>query len=207
MNPTLLRSAMEWQRLVGRAEAVFDLSLRLPAVVSHLSCGRAPFFDGDVILGEGGWSLVSSLAAFHNDGVVNLLVVDPGPDLYLEWLGRYGGFCCQSNATSDCYTRGLFGDTASPLVGQIAYTAEVVAVFGDSGRWGVWVERNIAGLVTSADPGALPEWELYHGPFLPADEALDDFLGLQLGGSAASSAFGDTLRRNYGVFGTGPLHR
>ena len=98
---------------------------------------------------------------------------------------------------------GLFGNTESPVIDKIGYAAEVVAVFGDSGRWGVWVERNLAGLVASADPPSLAMWELEQGPFLSAEDALDDFLSLNLGDSSADVSFAADLCRNYGAFEPG----
>ena len=194
-----VQSAEEWRRLCDLAEQVFDLASRLPSVVSHLEPADAPFFDGDVVFGEIGWSLASSLAFLHDDPVVNLVVVDPESSVFLEATGEYGGFSCPSSSSSESYTSGLFG-VSRGVAGQIGYAAETVAIFGASGRWGIWVQRNIAGLVVSACPQVLGAWELELGPFLSTEDALDGFLGLNLGDAATDSEFARTLRRNYGTF-------
>jgi len=195
-----VQSAEEWRQLRRIAEAVFDLSSRLPFLVSSLPIPNAPFFDGDVVFGEIGWGLVSSLAVVHGDPDVNVLVVEPDTAAFISMLGEYGGFSCPSSSTIDCYLAGLFGEPTRGPVGQIGYAAETIAIFGASGRWGIWVERNVAGLVVSATPSALAAWELENGPLLNADDALDGFLGVNLGGNAPDSEFASVLRRNYGVF-------
>jgi len=194
-----VQSAEEWRQLRSRAEAVFDLSRRLPFVVSRLQTPGAPFFDGDVVFSDIGWGLASSLAVVHRDPIVNVLVVDPDSAAFISTIGEYGGFSCPSSGTVDCYLAGLFGEASRGGAGQIGYAAETVAVFGTSG-WGIWVERNVAGLVVSTNPSALTAWELENGPFLDADDAIDGFLGVNLGGLARDSEFASTLRRNYGVF-------
>ena len=192
-----VHSAEEWRRLRNLAEAVFDLNGRLPAVVSSLLLPDAPFFDGDVIFGEPGWGLASSLALVHGDPVVNVLVVRPDAAEFLATTGQYGCFFCRSDGSDERYLAGLFGEPSSGPVGQIGYAAETLAIFGMSGLWGIWVERNIAGLAVSADPSVLGRWELDNGPFMTADDALDGFLGMNLGGVGPESEFANSLRRNY----------
>lgn len=200
MTSVRVQTAEQWRQLRSRAEAVFDLSSRLPFVVSRLPIPSAPFFDGDVVFGEIGWAMVSSLALVHGDPDVNVLVVEPDTATFISAVGEYGGFSCPSSGRVGCYLAGLFGKPSSGAAGQIGYAAETIAIFGTSGRWGIWVERNVAGLVVSATHPTLAAWKLENGPFLDADDALDGFLGLNLGGSAPDSAFASTLRRNYGAF-------
>ena len=200
MNGSRTRTAEAWRRLHTLAEGVFDLSSRLPSTVSRVPLAHAPFFDGDVVFGETGWPLVASLANVHNDPVVNLLVIDPDADFFLEATREYGGFSCETSSDSDSYVAGLFGEPRCSVVGQIGYAAEIVVLFGTRGRWGIWVERGVAGLIVSAIPSALARWELDYGPFLTVEDALEGFLGVNLGGSA-DSEFAISLRRNYGTFG------
>jgi hypothetical protein len=54
-------------------------------------------------------------------------------------------------------------------------------------------------LVVSADPPALGDWELENGPFLTVEDALEGFLGVNLGGSE-DPRFAPLLLRNYGTF-------
>lgn len=201
MTSVRVHSAESWRQLRSQAEAVFNLNSRLPHVVSTLLTSRSPFFDGDVIFLDDAWDLVSSLAIVHGDTDVSVMVAESDTASFiLSTTGEYGGFTCSSSGTADCYRTGLFGESPRGPAGLIGYVADTVAIFGTSGRWGIWVERNIAGLVVSTTPSALASWELENGPFLNADEALDGFLGVNLGGSAPDSEFADTLRRNYGVF-------
>jgi hypothetical protein len=200
MSSVRVQSAEEWQRLRGLADSVFDLNSRLPSAVSSLRVSESPLFDGDVIFGESGWGLVSSLALVHSDPTVNVLVVEPDSAAFLSSTGEFGGFSCRSDGAADCYLAGLFGEPSSGPAGQIGYVAETAALFGTSGRWGIWVERNVAGLVVSSDPSALGGWELENGPFLGVDDALEGFLGTNLGYVTPGSEFASSLRRHYGTF-------
>ena len=198
------RPVTVWNQLRSEAERVVDVSARLPAVVHRLPLLDAPFFDGDAVFSEVGWALASSLARLHGDPKVNLIVVDPEPEYFLDAIGEYGAFSCDASDAVECYLAGLFGDGSNNAVGQIGYTAETVAIFGMSGRWGIWVERNVAGLVASVKLPGLAAYMDDHGLFLAVDDALEDLLGLNLGDTAASSQFSDSLRRNYSVIPLGP---
>jgi hypothetical protein len=53
------------------------------------------------------------------------------------------------------------------------------------------------------DPAGLAGWDLQHGPFLSAEDALNDFLSLNIGFGVQAELFASELRLNYGVFGGG----
>ncbi len=190
-----------WQDLLAKGRAVFDLSKRLPDVVHRLRCGPAPLFDGDVVFGPAAWPMVSSLAALHGDSVVHFLTVEPEDQYFLKSTGEYGSFTAPVPPGSGAYSEGLLGASTEVAPGKIAYAADVVALFGDSGRWGIWSERNVAGLVAADDPAGLAEWEIQHGPFLSVEDALHGFLAVNLGVGPQAESFASHLRRNYGVFG------
>lgn len=199
-----ISTEVAWQDIVSKGGGVFDLSKRLPDVVHRLRCGAAPLFDGDIVFGPAAWSMVSSLAARHGDSVVHFLTVEPTEQYFLKSTGEYGGFTAPVDFGRDTYSENLLGSTTEVAVGKIAYAADVVALFGDSRRWGIWSERNVAGLIAVDDPTGLAEWEIEHGPFLSVDDALDGFLAVNLGAGPQAESFASHLRRNYGVFGAGP---
>lgn len=186
--------------LMKRGGEVFDLSKRLPDLVHRLSTGAAPLFDGDFVFGPSAWPMVSSLAGLHGDSSVHLLTLEPGEEDFLE-AGECGAFTVPVASTPDAYTEGLFGTTPNTGFMRIGYVADVVALFGDSGRWGIWVERNVVGLVATDHPSELALWELEHGPFASVEEAIDDFLALNIGVGPQVRSFASELQRNYGVFG------
>ena len=189
-------SVLDGLAVAGRM--VFDFSKRLPELVHRLRCGSVPFFDGDVVFGGAAWPMVSSLAALHGDSMVHFLTLDPAESYFLESTGCYGAFSTAANAPSEAYAEGLFGPGAEIAPGVIAYTADKVALFGDSGRWGVWSERNVIGLVVTDDPSRIAEWEIRHGPFMSAEDAPEDLLELNFGGRVPRN-FRSALMRNYGT--------
>jgi len=191
-----------FEGIASAGEAALNLANRLPGIVHKLKCGYAPFFDGDVVFGAGSWPMISSLAALHGDAVVHFMTVEPEARYFLEAAGHCGAFSTPVGADSDVYAAGLFGSDLRATSGKIAYTAEVAALFGNSGRWGIWSERGVIGLLATEDPGAIAEWEIAFGPFLSVEDALDGILRVNFGGAAVPEEFAAALERNYGAFGT-----
>lgn len=191
-------SAAVWEGRLGQCEVIFHTTKNLPDVVHRLPPAHLPFFDGDFVFGSVAWPMISSLAAIHGDEEVNFLTLDPVPEYFLASKGFYGGFTIPTESSNSDFGGALYGSTLVGSPGVIGYTAEVVAIFGDSLNWGIWIERNVAGLVVAADPVLLDEWQLDHGPFLTSEDALQGFMGLYFG--FKESAETAMLEKNYGSF-------
>lgn len=200
MSPQTASTEGAWQTLLTKGSEVFRLERRLPDIVHRLRCGPRPFFDGDLVFGTSAWTMVASLAALHRDPLVHFLTIEPSAEHFLEAAGTYGGFTVAVTSDGDGYARGLFGGTLEAAPGKPAYVAEVAVLVGETGRWGIWVERGVAGVVSVEDPSALGGWELAYGPFLSAEDALDDFLALNLADGDVADAFARRLKRNYSAF-------
>lgn len=188
-----------WEHRLNQCDAIFETSKRLPEVVHRLKLAPLPIFDGDVIFGSNAWPMLAALAALHGDQEVNFLTVEPTSESFLASTGSYGGFTIPPCSTSDAFGAALFDSTLIGSPGAIGHAAEVAAVFGDSLAWGIWSERNIAGVVTAADPGLLGEWQLEHGPFVSIEDALQEFLGVNLGSKAGAELFA-TFEQNFSLF-------
>ncbi len=153
--------------------------------------------------GSGAWPMVSALARLHNDQAVHFLVFDPEDKFFLAEFGHYGAFSVPASGTIDLYTAGIW----TPPRGsddRLAFAADVAAVFGDGGRWGIWAERDTAGVVVTDDPSRLWDWELEYGPygaFLSAEDALESFVRLGFRGSVPQD-FISKFKENYGLAAT-----
>ena len=192
-------SEADWERHFAKCETVFQTTKRLPDVVHRLTPAPHPFFDGDAIFSSEAWPLISALASLHGDEQVTFLTIDPAPEYYLASVGRCGGFTLPVLSSDRAYRDALYGSTLVGSPGVIGYTAEVVAVFGESLKWGLWCERNVAGLVVASDPSILGQWQLEYGPFLTAEDALHGFLSVNLGPGSCNER--TAFERNYGSFG------
>lgn len=167
----------------------------MPEAISRLELPTLPLFDGDVVFGDSAWDMIAALAALHDDELVHFLTIEPGPDQFSEPKGRYG-FTIPSDSTTIDYGEALYGSKGPEHhVTTLGYVVDVAAVFGESLDWGIWTERNVAGLVVGKDPELLQAWQLGYGPFLAVEEALQDFLGINLGSISDDAAA--HWKRNY----------
>lgn len=190
-----------WLELLAKAEAVFDLAKRLPERVDRLRASVAPIFDPGWVTDPDFWVMVSSLAALHQDRVVHFVTLDPDKEHFLDASGRYGAFTIEVTQTADDYYFGLTGRPDEHNKVNIQYVGDVMALFGDSGDWGVWAQRDVCGLFVSRDPARLALWEVDHGPFLTAEEAIDGLMRMYYRGGIVPEPFSQGLRRNYSPFG------
>lgn len=188
-----------WERAIADCTAVFDPAQRFPAVVQQLDLAPLPFFDGDFVFSAEAWPMIRSLAELHGDHLVRVVVMDPGPAHYEIAIGTAGGFAISTDANSVAYGQGLYGELQADSKGLIGYTGQVVAVFGESLTWGLWCERNVAGLVATSTPELLWQWQVEYGPFLSLEDALQGFLSVNLGPGPSPERTG--FEKNYRTFG------
>lgn len=177
----MLWSSEERSRRAIAGAASINTEKRLPEHVFTRLPTHTLFFDGDVLFDSSCWQLIADLAIVHGEAAVHYLVAEPGPQHFATNVGSAGGFTLSVDSTEDELRKCLGVDGDEPENGWIGYVAEAVAIFGDSGDWGIWGERNIAGLVTARESEAFQRWLLKHGPFLPPEDALAGFMGFNTG--------------------------
>ena len=150
----IARTSEEWNALVVKAERVFDLSKEWPDVVNRVPTGSAPFFDDWDCYEPDAWPAFAPLAALFGDAKMHLVTLDPDPNAFLTTLGEYGAFSLPLTATPEevtaCYYR-------YPL--EIAACASLLVLVGDSGRWGVWAQRDGIAMVVSDDDNLVTKWK------------------------------------------------
>ncbi len=168
----------ERNRRLAQAEVLFKTDCVMPDVVNRLGLSNRPFFDGDVLLGFlGGWEMASSLAELHGDSEVHFITLDNDPGWFYSEGGHYGGFTLATVADSDTYQKALYSPQGGESRGWIGYITGVAALFGDSLKWGIWVERDVTGIVVVEDRDHIADWEVENGPFLAVEDALKAGLG------------------------------
>lgn len=193
MTSVWARSEAERSRLFDLVVKLFHPGRRLPENVSRGPVASKPFIDGDLILGGAGWAPLAALAETHGDSAVHLVVLDPGPESFgLD--DNFAAVTFHTSENADSFYTGLY---SMPPGQEVGYIAEVLVAIGDSGRWGVWVERDQAGVVLGEASGALGEWEFADGSLLmSAGEVLDGVTGMHLR-HEQDPEFGTALLANY----------
>lgn len=155
-------------------ESLFTQDARLPDRVF-----RAPakfrFVDFDFTMTREFWPVVSELA-WLADGrkttMITTMILEPVPDTYYyPNFGYYNAFRLPASATEDDYGQLLAKEPAGSPADAIYINSFVAAWFSETGRWGVWAERNRGVAVLGATPDAeWKSWTVRHQPMSSSRE-------------------------------------
>ncbi|GAA2531848.1 hypothetical protein Ahu01nite_095920 [Winogradskya humida] len=87
------------------------------------------------------------------------------------------------------------GGSGAPFL----FSGDVVAVTGASGEWGIWAERDaeLAAVQAGVAPDVFQRWGERFGPFLPAVEAVTEYLPPNFNAEVDPLAYIATLVANY----------
>jgi hypothetical protein len=186
----------EVMKLVAR---VFEPVRSLPERVPRLGLPSTPFFDGNAIFGEEGWAMLSSIARLHDDARIALAVLDyplgftGDPEVFAYEFVLAG---IDEEGDTQKYIDLLYAESKSGddhwTIGDVA---DRLVFIGGGARWGLWIERDLAGIVCAANPYELGNWLLDFGPFLDVYDALEGFVG---GNTRDDAGFASELIQNYG---------
>ena len=127
----------------SRSAVTFDLDARSPAQVFREPPGDSLFCEFDVVLAPEMWPALCTMARWHGDEHIDLLVLEPDcDDFYLpEGLG-YPALSLSVEAGEDDHWAAIGFEPDGDALGSITISADVVALTGASGRWGCWGERD-----------------------------------------------------------------
>lgn len=180
---------------------VFDLDARLPGQVFAGNRDDALFCEFDVLLAPDLWPAMQTMARWHGDEQIDLLVLDPDPDEFYQCqYGMYPAASLPVDGDEDDYWNAVGFDSTPDVMGSIHFSAEVVAITGKSGKWGVWGERGpeVAVFRGFPDAASRDEWRESYGPFLDAPEALQSYISMAFQDQIVPADYAATLLGNYG---------
>ncbi|WP_432247483.1 hypothetical protein ACRAR1_05520 [Streptomyces sanyensis] len=185
----------------SRSAATFDLDARFPDQVFRESARDSLFCEFDVVLAPEIWPALCTMARWHGDDRIELLVLEPdSDDFYVpEGLG-YPAASLPVEASEDDYWAAIGFEPDGDALGSISISANVVALTGASGKWGCWGEREpeVAVFQGFPDAAARSEWCARFGPFLDVSGALESYLPMAFGGRPVPHAYAAALTANYG---------
>ncbi len=160
--------------LLGRVQELLLTDVRLPAWPFRMEVGNADICQySHAIEGTFG-PVLQALAEDHGDETVTLVVLEPTPSYYRENYAHFPAFRISVQGIADAYwDAGAYEPLGDPT-GAVIYTADVVALVGDSGSWAVWAERSWDVAIVMSKRIAGP-WLSGDVPFVPVETALSDF--------------------------------
>lgn len=197
----------EYPAIRSRTAMTFDLDARFPHQVFREGTGDSLFCEFDVALAPEIWPALCTMARWHGDDRVELLVLEPdGDDFYVhEGLGR-PAVSLSVEASEDEHWAAIGFEPGGDALGSIAISANVIAITGPSAKWGCWGERDpeVAVFQGFPDEAARSEWCARFGPFLDVSGTLESYLPIAFGGRPVPDMYAAALTANYGLTGRRP---
>jgi hypothetical protein len=204
---SLMSDRDEYLAIRSRGAVTFDLDARLPDQVFRESAGDSLFCEFDVVLAPEIWPALCTMARWHGDDRIELLVLDPDCDEFYvpEGLG-YPAVSLSVEASEDDYWAAIGFEPDGDALGSISISANVIALTGASAKWGCWGERDpeVAVFEGFPDAAARSEWCAQFGPFLDVSGALESYLPMAFGRWSVPDVYAAALTANYGPSGGRP---
>jgi hypothetical protein len=188
----------------SRNAVTFDLDARLPDQVFRDRAGDWLFCEFGVVLARELWPALCTMARWHGDEHIEVLVLEPDCDDYhlSDGLG-YPARSLSVEASGDDYWAAIGFEPDGDALDSIAISASVVALTGASGKWGCWGERDpdVAVFQGFPDAATRSEWCERFGPFEDVSGALESYLWMAAGGHPVPDSYAAALSANYGPHG------
>ncbi|WP_326835142.1 hypothetical protein VSH64_09485 [Amycolatopsis rhabdoformis] len=191
----------EYREFCDRVNEVFDISSRLPRQVFRRIRTESLFGPYDDVIDPEFWPVIANLAKLHGDDKVFLLVVDPDPrEYYLRETGLYPAVSFSLTASEEDYWEAVGFDSVGDVKPSIALSSEVIALTGESGRWGCWAERSPEVAVYRGDLSGIKgndELAKRFGPFRSVVDSLSIDISRSFRSDSAPGWYSEELTANY----------
>jgi hypothetical protein len=126
------------------------------------------------------------LARVHGDESISLVVVKPDPEEYhIQDLEHFPSFSVPTVDIGTSYWEAVSYEPQGDPGGAVLY-ADAFAIFGESGSWAVWGQRDWEVAVIQAKSATRP-WREKTDIFVSPEVAVQRFIQPELGGSRWSA--------------------
>lgn len=166
--------AASFKRILRTIERSLRCDFRLPDWPFVAATGNADMCQFSLAVEGPFGAVLQELVGVYGDANISFAVLDPSPEYYRKYYGSYPAFTTPGEAIAEAFWGSVSYEPEGDPTGSVAYTANVVAIAGDSGSWAVWGERSwdIAIVLSSRRSGP---WKSVGVDFVPAVNALADF--------------------------------
>jgi hypothetical protein len=166
--------ATSFQRILGSFERVLHTENRLPHWPFRSRTGTVDICQFSLAIEGPFGPVLQALVEAHEDTSVSLVVLDPAPAYYRTYYGSYPGFTLPAAGIAENYWDAVSFEPGGDPTGSVAYTANVVALVGSSGKWAVWAERSWDIALVQSQRAQGP-WTSVGVNFVPVEDALANF--------------------------------
>lgn len=168
------RTTAEFTELLDEAGSLVDISRRLPELPFHAPGGTVRVAQFERLLGTGFVPVLTGLADEHGDTTVTLLVIEPHYSYYEAEYSHLPAIRLDRAEIAERYWEGIAHEPSGDPTGAIAYTGNVIVIFGSTRRWAIWGQRDW-GLVLVHSSQSTARWSEAGVPFVSPDVAIGDF--------------------------------
>ncbi|WP_454860619.1 hypothetical protein [Promicromonospora soli] len=182
MTYTFARDRSEYDVFLYRMGQVVDPGSRLPAWPFCSKQGQVDLCEYNEFSDDDFTEALEALARVHGDERISLVVVDPDPEEYhIRSLGHFPSFSVPTTDIRSSYWDAVSYEPHDDPGAAVLY-ADAFAIFGESGTWSVWGQRDWEVVVVHAEDSVRP-WREHTDIFLPPEVAVERFIQPELGGS------------------------
>jgi len=164
----------DYLEIRSEVERLVDRESRFPAWPFKAPSGQVDICQYALAIESPFGPVLQSLARTNGDRYVSLVVLEPSPESY--YFEEYGSYPAFSLAVENLDTYGdvVAHEPDGDPTGAVTFTADVVAIVGDSGKWAVWGERwwDLSLVLTDSADGP---WTRQGVDFVNVHDALDWF--------------------------------
>lgn len=182
MTYTFVRDRAGYDAVLADMARVVEPGRRLPTWPFRSKQGQVDICEYNEFSDDDFTKALEILARVHGDARISMAVVDPDPEEY--HIREHGHFPCFTMPTGDIESSYWEAVSYEPQddPGAAVLYADAFAIFGDSGRWAVWGQRDWEVVVIQAE-GATRPWRDGTDIFVSPETAVTRFIQPDLGGS------------------------
>ena len=182
MTYTFARDRSEYDGFLSRMRQVVDPGKRLPAWPFRSVLGQVDVCEYNEFSDDDFAEALEALARAHDDDRISLVVVDPDPEEYqIRDLKHFPAFSVPTGDIGSSYWEAVSHEPQGDPGGAVLY-ADAFAIFGESGSWAVWGQRDWEVVLVRAE-GTTRPWRGQTEIFVSPEVAVQRFIQPELGGS------------------------
>jgi hypothetical protein len=206
LPPQYITVEQQFRTVDAIKESIFEFQASIPRQAFRREFRNFAFLSYPNVFIPEFWSILSECMMRCGDTEVYAVAVSPDPETHFRSrYGYFGAAVFTDRDTSDDYHRVMsfeFGDWG----GSLKQMSLIAAVFGNSGNWGFWGQREFDMTIAAARPAGW-KWPSHsHIAYFDAVEALDVFIRDNLRDSQIPDDFVEEFLRNYGGEGGQVAH-
>lgn len=142
MMVSFVSSAEGLEVLVGLAERVIKPSVRLPSWPFTTMSGVVDVCEFEPSTSADFETVLMSLTQLHGDSSVSFLAIEKESRYFIKHYNFFPGFTLSVDSIPQGYWAALNHAPGGNEAESLLVRSEVITIFGSSGKWAVWAQRD-----------------------------------------------------------------